>query len=139
MTKINFIYLPHEICAAAKAAATEATAKAIIPSNIPTQTKPVVKPTIPLRARLRYQPTQSWEIPDLLLKPPYHHHSRLRCTTGLDLIVHVAGLNLVVHQHHSRPQRRQPLAPMALILHPCVAAPPPSRAHLVGSSVGALR
>ena len=43
MTKINFIYLPHEICAAAKA---------IIPSNIPTQTKPIAKPTIPLRARL---------------------------------------------------------------------------------------
>ena len=48
MTKINFIYLPHEICAAA----AEAAAKAITPSNIPTQTKPVVKPTIPLRARL---------------------------------------------------------------------------------------
>ena len=53
MTKINFIYLPHEICAA-----TKATAKAIIPSNIPTQTKPVVKPTIPLRALLWIYPQQ---------------------------------------------------------------------------------
>ena len=54
MTKINFIYLPHEICAAAAEAAT----KAITPSNIPTQTKPIAKPTIPLRARLWIYPQQ---------------------------------------------------------------------------------
>uniref|UniRef100_A0A2N9ED58 Uncharacterized protein n=1 Tax=Fagus sylvatica TaxID=28930 RepID=A0A2N9ED58_FAGSY len=58
MTKINLIYLPHEICAAAKAAAAEAAAKALIHTNTPTQTNPIAKPTIPLRSRL----------------PPYHHH-----------------------------------------------------------------
>jgi hypothetical protein len=52
MTKMNFIYLPHEICVATKAIASEAAAKAINPSNTSTQTKPIVKPTIPFRARL---------------------------------------------------------------------------------------
>uniref|UniRef100_A0A2N9EPA1 Chromo domain-containing protein n=1 Tax=Fagus sylvatica TaxID=28930 RepID=A0A2N9EPA1_FAGSY len=40
MTKINLIYLPHEICAAAKAAAAEAAAKALIHTNIPHTNKP---------------------------------------------------------------------------------------------------
>jgi hypothetical protein len=52
MTKITFIYLPHEICAAARAAA-EAATKATTTANIP---KPkemtIVRPTIPLRSRL---------------------------------------------------------------------------------------
>ena len=52
MTKINLIYLPHEICAAAIAAAAEAAAKALIHTNTPTQTNPNAKPNIPLRSRL---------------------------------------------------------------------------------------
>ena len=54
MTKITFIYLPHEICAAARAAATaEAAAKAAAPTNIPKQEeKTVVKSNNHLPSRL---------------------------------------------------------------------------------------
>ena len=50
MTKITFIYLPHEICAAA---AAEAAAKAAAPTNIPKQEeKTVVKSNSHLPSRL---------------------------------------------------------------------------------------
>ena len=56
MTKITFIYLPHEICAAARAAAAaaaEAAAKAAAPTNIPKQEeKTVVKSNSHLPSRL---------------------------------------------------------------------------------------
>jgi hypothetical protein len=53
MTKITFIYLPHEICAAARAAAAEAAAKAAAPTNIPKQEeKVIVKPINHLPSRL---------------------------------------------------------------------------------------
>ena len=54
MTKITFIYLPHEICAAARAAAAaEAAAKAAAPTNLPKQEeKTVVKSNSHLPSRL---------------------------------------------------------------------------------------
>uniref|UniRef100_A0A2N9GME3 Reverse transcriptase n=1 Tax=Fagus sylvatica TaxID=28930 RepID=A0A2N9GME3_FAGSY len=53
MTKITFIYLPHEICAAARAAAAEAAAKAAAPTNIPKQEeKVIVKPINHLPSRI---------------------------------------------------------------------------------------
>ena len=66
MAKITFIYLPHEICAAARAAAAaEAAAKATAPTNIPKQAeKTVVKPNNHLPSRQWANQNQTKKLSD---------------------------------------------------------------------------
>ena len=65
MTKITFIDLPHEICAAARAAAAEAAAKTAAATKISKQEeKAIVKPNNHLPSRLWADQNQTKKLSD---------------------------------------------------------------------------